>query len=63
MVVLLSEPVVDPIASGYLIQTSPKLRYPGKRLGFAVNAAASHSNSRGNVPRAAASRDIALRRF
>jgi hypothetical protein len=27
--VLLSEPVVDPIASGYLIQTSPKLRYPG----------------------------------
>jgi hypothetical protein len=43
--VLLSEPVVDPIASGYLIQTSPKLRYPGKRSGFAVNAAARHGKT------------------
>ena len=30
--VLLSEPVVDPIASGHLIQTSPKRRCSGKRL-------------------------------
>jgi hypothetical protein len=51
MAVLLSEPVVDPIASGYLIQTSPKLRYPGKRLGFAVICGGRPQESRGRSAR------------
>jgi CspA family cold shock protein len=40
MEILLSEPVVDPIASGHLIQTSPKRRWKNG-CALAVSAAAS----------------------
>jgi hypothetical protein len=56
MEILLSEPVVDPIASGHLIQTSPKRRCWGNRLRICLIWGGQHFFVGADCPRAAANR-------